>query len=192
MTGQPISPELALIDPALARALRRSLPEPGCFQPGYASPKPATQRAHTIPPLSDNAQPPRGRRRAIVGAAATVVAAATAILLAIALTSSTDTTTILATPTVETRAAAPPAARHDSAGNTWPAVPGAYGYSVALARDGALVYQATTRDTTLRLPAGLHLAPGSYTWTVIPRSNHPTSEQPHRPLVATTFTVPAG
>jgi hypothetical protein len=191
MTGEPISPELALIDPGLALSSRQSLPEPGCFQPGYATPTAATHPARTTLPLPGNTQRPGRSRLAIWGAVAIVAATTAVALLAIALTSPADIAPVLATPMhAETHPPPRPGARHDSTGTTWPAVPGTHGYSVALAQDGLVVYRATTLDTTLRLPADLHLTPGRYTWTVTPQPDHPTSGQPSRPLVETTFTVP--
>ena len=67
MTDQPISPDLALIDPGLARASRRSLPDPGCFRPGYATPTTATQPARAIAPSPTTPDGRARRKLAIAG-----------------------------------------------------------------------------------------------------------------------------
>ena len=73
---------------------------------------------------------------------------------------------------------------------TWPAVPGARAYRIELARDGRLIYTATTDSPSLELPATIHLAPGRYTWTATPELKQQRPGSAARPIVEETFQVP--
>lgn len=74
----PISPELALIDPDLARRARELLPEPGEFWRARATPPPAlpVEEPVAAPPTARAIEPPRGRRWARTLVFAAVVFAA--------------------------------------------------------------------------------------------------------------------
>ena len=193
-----VSPELALVDPALAASARAALPEPGCFRPASAPRVPAPRRdqmpAIPGPVESPSAATPNRRGGRARHRLPAVLAAASA-LVAAGLGSSFGGTGGTALPPVadaspSSQARATSQAR---AARTyeWPAVPGAATYSVRLALRGQTVYEATTRGTSLQLPEGLHLPPGRYTWSATPRLAAAVSGRAARPVVEGAFEVVA-
>jgi len=160
MSPAVISPELALVDPELAAAARVLLPVPGSFG----------LRASPLPPI---ARPTQSGRRL----SPALVVAGCALAVAFVLSPSKPSGN-------PTQGLAQRATEY-----TWPAVPGARGYRVALVRDGRLAYEATSPTSSMALPASLRLAPGRYTWSATPISE---TGAPARPVVEETFQVDGG
>jgi hypothetical protein len=68
----------------------------------------------------------------------------------------------------------------------WPAASGAAAYEVTFLRDGRPFYSARVAKPRLALPERVQLGPGSYRWTVRPRT---AGEPLGNPIVDSTFTV---
>lgn len=191
-----ISPELALIDPDLAAHARALLPEPGQFRPA-SHPAPAVS---LLRPAQRRAPSPHGsqqltsigryrRRRATVVSMACMATIAVGVLAFMQLRAQPESTTAIdARTALRTRAARQVQVARTY---TWPLVPGAETYRIEIRRGAQSIYQATTRNPALALPAGLYLIPGRYTWTATPHFANPSRSAPDRPVVEETFQVSA-
>jgi hypothetical protein len=150
MSAEPVSPELALVDPDLRRRL-------------LAAPPPA--RPTAVPrPAQPSVDVRRDRRGFIRSSPALVLALVLPLVLAAAGSASGR----MAAGRAHEAAAAAVAAIH---GNTaslfaWGPVAGASAYEVEIRSDQAVVFSARTRAPRVRIPA--RLAPGTYRWYVWP------------------------
>jgi len=186
-----ISPELALVDPELARAARETLYEPGQFVPAWREVVPPLPRLVDPTPvalplpvvLPGVRNEPRRRRAAALAAGAGLVV--------FGLVAGLQEHVRHASATDVGSAAALQARAHRQTGTArryvWPTVPGASSYWVELRKGGALIYAAAAKSPTTALPAGLALSPGRYHWTVTPI----LADREARPVVEETFVVNA-
>jgi hypothetical protein len=179
---ETLSPELALVDPALARRARALLPDPVAAPDASAIPRPPVTT-----PASQPAGRPRLARRKLVLAAISCLVAAMAVAVAwvrsddrstppsLPVSASSSQRAAPATPT-PTSAAIPanpadtPAAERQTF--VWAPVAKASGYEFQLFRGSARLFRARVDEPRLQLPADLPngepgtLGPGSYRWYV--------------------------
>lgn len=206
--AEPISPELALVDPELAERARRALP--GVYVLDSFGAPPAAPAVPSLAPAPELArrvvgpfpstrsgrqeQPAREERPGALRYAA--VAAVLALLLA-ALGGETYlwTASVRAggPPPLPQRAPPRPAPPVPVARIfSWPPAPGAAAYRFSLLRGGTLVLSARTRAPRFALPErwsfqgrGYLLVRGAYVWTVRPLSAPGLVAGP--PLVRATY-----
>lgn len=190
-----ISPGLVLVDPDLGAAARAQLYEPGRFRPGWEprAPLATPTREKITSPTHVPSRTARNRRvytRAFVLAAGAATAAAVTVGLVAGFRDHGVTRMAAVEAATQSRLEARAAKQTRAARSyTWPVVPGADFYEIEIVRDGRNVYGATTRATTLRLPAELALPAGRYTLSATPRSNGSSREPAARPVVEATFQV---
>ena len=72
---------------------------------------------------------------------------------------------------------------------TWSAVPGAQTYEVRIVRGADVVFEATSTELAITVPAKLRLAPGRYTWSVTPTFTSRSPASATRPVVEGNFVV---
>jgi hypothetical protein len=184
-TRELLSPELALVDPALARRARALLPDPVAAPHASAIPRPPVTAPTT--PASQPPGPPAHARRKLVLAAIACLVAAMAVAVAwvrsgdrstppslpVSASSSQRPAPVTPTPTSAAIPANPvdtPAAERQTF--VWAPVANASGYEFQLFRGSARLFRARVEETRLQLPAGLPngepgtLGPGSYRWYV--------------------------
>ena len=184
----PVSPELALVDPELAEQARALLPDgPGIR---IAGPRETIE----LIPFSVPAIPARRRVRPALAIAAVLLGAAlvagigSGVALSVldrepAAQSSAPVAAPTLPPTQASPAPRPPTAPPSRSGSNvveaprfvWPAEPGADRYRVALYRGGQQIFERDVRATALELPrAWTHegraygLTRGTYRWVVWP------------------------
>ncbi len=187
----PISPELALVDPELARAARALLPDVPLVAAHAAVPAAIVERLDTgLAPL------PRGRLGRLLSVAG-LIALGTLLTLGVgaaptrqqaqsvagaARAAATPTATPTPTPVEKAAKPATPAALHAPAlaGQTfvWVAAPGASGYEFQLFRSGERIFRTRVVKPRLVLPGRWRqdgrpysLVPGDYRWYVWPVSS---------------------
>ena len=185
-----ISPELALVDPELAAAVRASLHEPGCFQPAsQASAEPARTVALETRPSPSRRSRPRPSRVVLAGG----VSAAIAVIALVAVSGLVGRrTTPVAADEAAVDAQARVDARQDAADSRryeWPAVHGAVAYRAEIVRDGGVVFAATTKKPSIVLPKDLQLGPGSYVFLATPSSSGGVPLPDVAPVVEVKFVV---
>ncbi len=191
-----ITPGLVLVDPDLGATARAQLYEPGRFRPGWEprAPLATPTREKITSPTHVPSRTARNRRVYTRAFVLTGAAAAAAVTVIVGLVPGLRDHGVTRAPAVEaatqSRLEARAAKQTRAARSyTWPVVPGADFYEIEIVRDGRNVYEATTRATTLRLPAELALPAGRYTLSATPRSNGSSREQAARPVVEATFQV---
>ncbi len=189
MSTNPITPELALVDPDHARIARQLLPDRSYRTATPA--RPAILEPAADVPAAARSNAPQHRLRlkaALTGALfATLIGATASCLVAVSLVLHTDEqpgaarvdAPLEGSPTNQLR---------EAPQTSWPAIPGARSYHIMLTRNGTLIYDTTTQHAKVALPVRLRLAPGRYTWTVTP--NPGNQAEISRPLVMTTFQIP--
>lgn len=190
-----LSPELALVDPDLAAAARMLLPDP--VEPERtrsASPALSTtpSRPLALPertPAPSTREPTRRIRLAAVAATGLAAVAAGAFVFALAANRGTAEET-RARADASRAALQSRAAREARAARsyTWPAVPGADAYEFEILRGKVVVFETTTREVAIELPAR-RLSPGHYTWSVTPTFANRGPASVRRPVVEGTFQV---
>jgi hypothetical protein len=199
---EPISPELALVDPELRRRSLACLPD----QPWIAFVQPAAPRDAAPVPGS----PPKPRRLASrLAVAAVCVAAVIAALIAVELTRPAPTVEEVppAAPAVPASAqtAAVPRASHPVRGVegrgrqrefAWAPVPGAASYRFALARGATQILSARTPEARIDIPPfwrfrgrDYRLRPGTYRWAVRPAFRAQGRIRYGKPVVSSRLTV---
>jgi hypothetical protein len=184
-TRELLSPELALVDPALARRARALLPDPVAAPHASAIPRPPVTAPTT--PASQPPGPPAHARRKLVLAAISCLVAAMAVAVAwvrsgdrspppslpVSASSSQRPAPVTPTPTSAAIPANPvdtPAAERQTF--VWAPVANASGYEFQLFRGSARLFRARVDEPRLQLPADLPngepgtLGPGSYRWYV--------------------------
>ena len=183
----PISPELALVDPELARAARALLPDVPLEAAHAAIPAAVVERLDTgLAPL------PRGRLGRLLSVAGLIALGALLTLGVGAVPTRQQAQPVAGaapaqatpTPTPVQKAAKPatPAALHAPAlaGQTfvWVAAPGASGYEFQLFRSGERIFRTRVVKPRLVLPGRWRqdgrpysLVPGDYRWYVWPVSS---------------------
>ena len=188
---EPVSPELALVDPELAARAREVLPVPPPTPP--ALPEPPRLRLilseRLIP--RDSAEPVARTRRARPHLAAAVVAAAIGLAGAAWLPPSRE-----AAPERRVAPAAPAADPLAPAQFTWAPAAEARTYLFVLYRRGRPVYEASTSVPRLVLPLRWsfggepqRLRGGTYRWVVVPRYGAIDSLREGDPIVDALYTV---
>jgi hypothetical protein len=204
--GGDVTPELALVDPDLARRAREQLPDAAARVPAGTE----------IEPISSG----RGRRRfgrvvlatlALVGAAA--VGLAVPSLLLEDRTAAPSTTAPQSAPAAEATdpasiAASPPGAAEEASAPDAPAAgvartfgwvpsPRASHYHVAIFRGERKIFEAWPRRPPLVVRATwafkgrrFALAPGEYRWTVRPGFGRRSAARYGRPIVNASLVIP--
>ncbi len=211
----PISPELALVDPELARAARALLPDPPSL-PARSAPvsraleaveQPAEERSAEIASPSGVPAQKFVLRHFAAGVVAGLLIAALAAEAYLWLGSVRPESPVgpessapgLSVPNGPTAGGAPPAASPPSTATVlgWPPAPGAAAYDVTLWRDGNRVFERVVWDT--RLPLPLHwqyagrqrrLEPGAYRWVVRPLRRSGARLRSGAPIIDATYVVP--
>jgi hypothetical protein len=166
-----VSPELALVDPELARRARALLPDidelslerPAATRPPEPVPAPSRERA------------PRRRRWVLLAGGATVAVIAAAVLIV----KNRDGTSHVApqrsakAPATAVAKTAP--ARPSVQTFSWVAVPSAKSYEFELLKGSARIFEARSSLPRLKLPVTwvyrsrrMRLVPGTYRWLVRP------------------------
>jgi hypothetical protein len=192
---EPISPELVLVDPELARRVRQFAvagPEPASAQPEALperpSPEPPAPAIEASPPPADlllaepapAAPPPqlgasrpttRRRRPKVSTSIASLVGLS---LLGAAFLPPRDAPILPGAPSRSDVAQAAPLTL------SWRASGTPDYYLVELLRDGALVHATSVRPTHLALPAWLR--PGRYSWRIYAGTGPPAKRQVRGPV----------
>jgi hypothetical protein len=210
LAAEEISPELALVDPELARMLREREPEPRrepllrAPVPASAPPPAAVPAAVAAPAPEPAAAPvwrglPHGRKVALGAAGALVFAALLATNHRVGrppvqatATAAPTVTTAPAPPTAEAPAPKPAAPDVPPPGARtyyWPAVAGVHRYAVAFRKGPLTVYATETSTPYVVLPANFRFPPGSYTWTVSPVTTSGGQDLVGRPILESTFLI---
>lgn len=198
-SGRQISPELALVDRELAAAARMLLPDPGELERARRTPSAVTAASRADAQVAA-ARKPAGtpaartpiRRSRLAAVTATGVAAITAGMLGLVPAAghrAADAT--LAGTHAQASGLHVRAAQQARAARiyTWPAVPGAETYEFKILRGVQAVFETTTADREVELPAELHLSPGRYNWSVTPRLADQSAASATRPVVEATLVV---
>jgi hypothetical protein len=172
---EPISPELVLVDPALRRLLLQ--------YPDVQIPRWQVRSTPKVAPPP--ARRPSWRSHVLVAAAAAAVTAAIVIVPGGA----------SPTPAAPRTSGAAPAAVAPRT-FAWVATPGATGYKFALYLGSKVVYEATTPEKQLTLPASWRhqgtsrtLVPGHYRWYVWALDRPGARTEGKRALVQATLEV---
>jgi hypothetical protein len=187
---EPLTPELALVDPELSRRARDRLPPTG---ETHASPGRALS-AHKD--VTRKRQPPvagGSRRRVRV-----FLAAAGVLLAAIAVYALAPDSTVReeAGNRAPTKASAPanPARPFGTTVFNWQAVSDAAFYKVEFFRHGREVFEALSPRARLELPTRwvyrgrtYHLVAGSYTWKVVPAFGPRSRLRYGEPIIRSTW-----
>jgi hypothetical protein len=169
VAGEQISPELALVDPELARTARADLPP---------EPWERVRLLPTAPPRVAGARTRRrGRRRLIVGLAAALVAAGGIVASAGIFPRDDDRPTL----------ARPDATFAPARTFAWTAVPGADHYRIRFYRGDKVVLEARPTEARYELPEPFRFDPGRYRWTVEPSREGGSGYG--KPIVASSFVV---
>jgi hypothetical protein len=184
--GEPVSPELVLVDPELAARLRAH----AVAGPSYEIPEPAPAlRAPSAEPAAPAPAPvastptPPGRRwtsRLERGLTAAGVVAVVALL----------GSAFLPPRDAPRLASSPPSANAAISTQVtlaWRPAAGARYYLVEMFRDGALVHAQSTTATRLVTPEWLR--PGRYTWRVLAGKGTPSQGDTVGPLESGWFRV---
>jgi hypothetical protein len=178
----PVSPELALVDPALRRTLQGMAQESTRPVLSRPSPRPmlvgqsAEGRGQADAPPASTRIPPSERR---VGLVVVVIASAVAFVLGAKFAGSSElrpaqVASAYASQLPASQLPAPPQASHTLSGGSqrleWAPVVGADGYEVAIYREGRRVYEARTPVPRLELSPSVRqeLPRGILAWYVWP------------------------
>jgi hypothetical protein len=165
---EPISPELALVDPELARAARAQMPpEPWQRVVVREAPRPE--------PVARRR--PARRRRLVAAIAATLVAAGGIVASAGIFPRYDD----------RPRLARPEPTFAPARTFAWTAVPGAEHYRIRFYRGGKVVLEARPNEARYELPEPFRFDPGVYRWTVEPSNKGGSGYR--KPVVASSFVV---
>jgi hypothetical protein len=203
---EPISPELALVDPELAERARRRLPERTPDPPARVPPPPAPRSLSVVPPPAPRVT--RRWRSPVLAVAATLL-----VLGGLA----TDVTGIVSDKLAPSRLpsleAAPPPERSQPAATTaatslapslrgatrrfiWPPVADAQSYRVSFYRSGSLIFSAVTTQPRQTLPRSwtydgkrYRLTKGTYRWVVVPRVRASGGLRDGKAVVDASYTV---
>lgn len=204
---EPVTPELALVDPELAARARRRLPDrytADSFAPAATlreAPLVEPGRRVVGPfPSSRSAAAGRSSREARPSTARYVAAAAVLVLLLAALGGETYLWTVSvraggSPPSPKLAQAPPPAAPARAARTfTWPRAPGAAAYRFDLYRGSTRVLAARTPAPRFELGERWRfrgrwyvLVRGLYSWIVTPLHPSPSGLRPGRPIVQATY-----
>jgi hypothetical protein len=216
---QAISPELALVDPELARAARSRLPEPGVTSRARSDfdAAPARLTAASCIDVSGELNEQHTSRRLLIGVAAVSMLAlllfdvrvqvgerpASAVPQALEQPSSTSP--LGSPPAGNTKHATSPSPRAPSRTSSrgpasrrfaWAPVEGASGYDVEFFRGATRVYAERTTTPSLEIPArwrhdgvSRSFRPGEYKWYVWPVI---ADRRASRASVQATISIPAG
>lgn len=185
LAERQISPELALVDAELAAAARVLLPDPALV----GLPRQPRPRATAVPRAKGQTPAARSRLWAIAATGVAAIVAGTLGLVQAAGHRAADATpTAIHSQPSGLRAQAARQAR-EARTYTWTAVPGALAYEFEILRGEDAVFQTTTTDLAVELPARLRLSPGRYTWSVTPTFENQSTVLLRRPVVEATFQV---
>jgi hypothetical protein len=200
---EPISPELALVDPELRRRALACLPDP----PWMAFALPAATKRDAVPAPAP--QPKPRRRAGRLAIAAILIAVVVAALLAVELTRPAPA--VEEVPAGEAAADAPVRSAAASRGShllrhvaghgplrefAWAPVRGAAAYRFALARGTAEILSARTPEARIAIPhswrydgRAYRLTPGTYRWVVRPAFRSHGGIRYGSPVVSSRLTV---
>jgi hypothetical protein len=162
-----VSPELALVDPDLARAARAE-----------ARAQPWELVAPSAVPAPSVARPRRNRRRRLVAAMIATLAAAGGIVASAGIFPRAEDRPTLARPDPQFAPARTFA---------WTAVPDADHYRIRFYRDADVVLEARPAEPRYVLPSTFKFSPGRYRWTV--EAAEPDGNGYRPPVVASSFDV---
>ena len=168
--NEPVSPELVLVDPDLARRARRAL---------------IVHPHHAAPPSASSSATPRRR----------LLAVATALIVGCGAT----TVWLLGgepAPTPPAPQARSPAPLEEPLRFTWAPVPDAHSYRLGLYRGTTRIYSAETALPELTVPLrwklygrSFRLTRGTYRWVVTPRLGASPPFREGKPIVDATYTA---
>jgi hypothetical protein len=186
---EPISPELVLVDPELAREARLRLPDPPApprYVPPEPRPQPAAQRRRAV---SFRVTLPLPTFEGAVGAFAALVI----VVLALDLMPAGPRPTLAAAPApaAPRTAAAPTPVSGGWPQRVWTWAPqsDAAGYRFTLTRDGRPFYGAEVAGTRVVLPDHLRFEPGAYLLVVTVRARSSPAHAAERAIVRSYFEV---
>lgn len=164
-----VSPELALVDPELARRARALLPD--VEEPSFE--RPAAERLPEPLPAPSRERAPRRRRWVLLAAAATAAVVAAAVLVVRSRDGTSQVSPQRPTEASTTAAAKIAPARPSAQTFSWVAVPGAKSYEFELFKGSVRIFEARSTLPRLTLPVTwvyrsrrIKLVPGTYRWLV--------------------------
>ena len=181
---EPVSPELALVDPELAARLRASMAVPVIDQPSRPRVELVRPPAHPAEPEPSLPREPARGTAALLAHRATVAIAVLLVLLPFA--------AFLPPRGAPTLAAEPEAVEPGGARVmrlAWPTDPSATYYVVRLLRGGRVVRTALPGTPTIDLAGPF--APGTYTWRVFAGYGTIDASRTRGPIAEGTIAWPA-